>query len=164
MIGQGFKTAMKVLDKGRLTMGAASVGAAQKLLDMSVEHARQRVQFGKPIGEFQMIQAMLADMATEVYAGRQMLYHAAALRDEGRRITREASMVKLFCTEMVGRVADKAIQIHGGMGYMKDLPVEMYYRDVRLYRIFEGTSEIQRLVIARDLLSEREEGRRRGSG
>ncbi|OPX36880.1 MAG: acyl-CoA dehydrogenase [Desulfobacteraceae bacterium 4484_190.1] len=154
MIGQGFKTAMRVLDKGRLTMGACALGASQKLLDMCVDYAKQRVQFGKPIGQFQMIQAMLADMATEIYAGRQMLYHAACMRDEGRKITREASMAKLFCTEMASRIADKAIQIHGGMGYMKELPVEMFYRDVRLYRIYEGTSEIQRMIIARDLLKD----------
>lgn len=154
MVGQGFKTAMRVLDKGRLTIGACAVGAAQKLLDMSVDYAKQRVQFGKPIGEFQLIQAMLADMATEIYAARQMLYHAAHLRDQGRRISREAAMVKLFCTEMACRVADRAVQVHGGMGYMKELPVEMFYRDVRLYRIFEGTSEIQRIVIGRDLLKE----------
>jgi acyl-CoA dehydrogenase len=154
MVGQGFKTAMRVLDKGRLSIGACAVGAAQKLLDMSVDYAKQRVQFRKPIGEFQQIQAMLADMATELYAGRQMLYHAANLRDQGKTISREAAMVKLFCTEMACRAADKAVQIHGGMGYMKELPVEMYYRDLRLYRIYEGTSEIQRIVIARDLLKD----------
>jgi len=154
MVGQGFKTAMRVIDKGRLTIGAAAVGASQKLLDMCVDYAKQRIQFGKPIGQFQMIQAMLADMATEIHAARQMLYNGAWLRDQGKRITREAAMAKLFCTEMASRIADKAIQIHGGMGYMKELPVEMFYRDVRLYRIFEGTSEIQRLVIARDLLKE----------
>ena len=154
MIGQGFKTAMRVLDKGRLTMGACALGASQKLLDMCVDYAKQRVQFGKPIGQFQMIQAMLADMATEIFAARQMLYHTASLRDQGRTVTREASMVKLFCTEMASRIADKAIQIHGGMGYMKEFPVEMFYRDVRLYRIYEGTSEIQRLIIAKDLLKE----------
>lgn len=152
MVGQGFKTAMRVLDKGRLTMGACALGASQKLLEMCVDYAKQRVQFGKPIGQFQMIQAMLADMATEIFAARQMLYHTARLRDQGGTVTREASMVKLFCTEMASRIADKAIQIHGGMGYMKDLPVEMFYRDVRLYRIFEGTSEIQRIIIAKDLL------------
>ena len=152
MIGQGFKTAMRVLDKGRLTMGACALGASQKLLDMCVDYAKQRVRFGKPIGQFQMIQAMLAEMATEIYAARQMLYHAAWLRDQGKRISRKAAMVKLFCTEMASRIADKAIQIFGGMGYMKELPVEMFYRDVRLYRIFEGTSEIQKIVIARDLL------------
>ncbi|RJR21181.1 MAG: acyl-CoA dehydrogenase [Desulfobacteraceae bacterium] len=154
MIGQGFKTAMRVLDKGRLTMGACALGASQKLLDMCIEYAKQRVQFGKPIGQFQMVQAMLADMATEIYAARQMLYNAAWLRDQGKRITREAAMVKLFCTEMGSRIADKAIQIFGGMGYMKELPVEMFYRDMRLYRIFEGTSEIMRVVIARNLLKE----------
>jgi acyl-CoA dehydrogenase len=155
MVGQGFKTAMRVLDKGRLAQGAVALGAAERLLELSVEHARQRVQFGRPIAEFQAIQFMLADMATEIYAGRQMLYHAAGLRDRlGKTVTREASMVKLFCSEMAGRVADMALQIHGGMGYMQDLPVERFYRDLRLTRIFEGTSEIQRLIIARELLKE----------
>jgi len=157
MVGQGFKTAMRVLDKGRLAQGAVAVGAAQRLLELSLEHARQRVQFGRPIAEFQAIQFMLADMATQIYAGRQMLYHAASLRDrQGSAVTREASMVKLFCSEMAGRVADMALQIHGGMGYMKDMPIERFYRDLRLTRIFEGTSEIQRLVIARELIKESE--------
>ena len=151
MIGQGFKTAMRVLDKGRLTMGACALGAAQKLLDLSVAYAKQRVQFGKPIAQFQSVQNMLADMATEIYAARQMLYHAAWLRDQGEAVIKEASMVKLFCTEMACRVADRAVQIFGGMGYMKDFPVERFYRDLRLYRIYEGTSEIQRMVIAREL-------------
>jgi acyl-CoA dehydrogenase len=151
MIGQGFKTAMRVLDKGRLTMGACALGAAQKLLDMSVAYSKERVQFGKPISSFQSVQNMLADMATEVYAARQMLYHAACLRDQGKQVIKEASMVKLFCTEMACRVADRAVQIFGGMGYMKDLAVERFYRDLRLYRIYEGTSEIQRMVIAREL-------------
>ena len=154
-VGQGFKTAMKILDKGRLTMGASALGTAQKLLDLSVDYARQRVQFGKPIAEFQAIQFMLAEMATNIYAARQMLYHAARLRDrKGSSVIKEASMVKLFCTEMAGRCADMAVQIHGGMGYMKDFPVERIYRDVRLTRIYEGTSEIQKLVIARNLLKE----------
>lgn len=152
MVGRGFTTAMKVLDKGRLTIGAAALGASEKLLDLCVEYANQRIQFGKPIGQFQMVQAMLADMATEIYAARTMLYHAAWLRDQGRNTTREASMVKLYCTEMGSRIADRAIQIFGGMGYMAELPIEMFYRDLRLYRIYEGTSEIQRIVIARDLL------------
>ena len=152
-VGNGFKTAMKVLDKGRLAIAAASLGSAQRLLELSVEHARQRVQFGKPIGRFQGVQFMLADMATEIYAARQMLHHAAALRDErGAAVTREASMAKLFCTEMAGRAADMAVQIHGGLGYMKGHPVERFFRDLRLTRIYEGTSEIQRLIIARDLL------------
>ncbi len=154
MIGQGFRTAMRVLDKGRLTMGACALGGAQKLLDLSVAYARQRVQFGKPIAQFQSVQNMLADMATEIYAARQMLYHAASLRDQGRTVIKEASMVKLFCTEMACRVADRAVQIFGGMGYMKDFPVERFYRDLRLYRIYEGTSEIQRMVIARELTKE----------
>ena len=154
MIGQGFKTAMRVLDKGRLTMGACALGGAQKLLDLSVAYAKQRVQFGKPIAQFQSVQNMLADMATEIYAARQMLYHAASLRDQGRTVIKEASMVKLFCTEMACRVADRAVQIFGGMGYMKDFPVERFYRDLRLYRIYEGTSEIQRMVIARELTKE----------
>jgi acyl-CoA dehydrogenase len=153
MVGQGFKTAMKTLDKGRLTMGASALGSAQRLLELSIEYANQRVQFGKPIAQFQAIQFMLADMATQIYAGRQMLYHAAWLRDhKGTAVIKEASMVKLFCTEMAGRVADMAIQIHGGMGYMKEMPVERFYRDLRLTRIYEGTSEIQKLVISRELL------------
>jgi len=152
-IGQGFKTAMKTLDKGRLTMGASALGSAQKLLDLCVDYAKQRVQFGKPIAEFQAIQFMLAEMATQIYAARQMLYHAAWLRDaKGTSIIKEASMVKYFCTEMAGRVADMAVQVFGGMGYMKDFPVERYYRDLRLTRIYEGTSEIQKVVIARELL------------
>ncbi|RLF34995.1 MAG: acyl-CoA dehydrogenase [Thermoplasmata archaeon] len=151
MIGQGFKTAMRVLDKGRLTMGACALGAAERLLQMCVAYSKERIQFGRPIARFQSVQNMLADMATEIYAARQMLYHAAWLRDQRKRVVKEASMVKLFCTEMACRVADKAVQIFGGMGYMKDLPVERFYRDLRLYRIFEGTSEIQRLVIAREL-------------
>jgi len=153
MVGQGFKTAMKVLDKGRLTMGASALGSAQRLLELSLDYAKQRVQFNQPIAGFQAIQFMLADMATQIYAGRQMLYHAARLRDQrGTAVIKEASMVKLFCTEMANRVADMAVQIHGGMGYMKDFPVERYYRDLRLTRIYEGTSEIQRLVISRELL------------
>jgi acyl-CoA dehydrogenase len=151
LIGQGFKTAMSVLDKGRLTLGASALGAAQKLLELSIEYAKQRVQFGKPIAQFQSVGNMLADMATEIYAARQMLYHAAWLRDQGKKVIKEASMVKLFCTEMACRVVDNAVQIFGGMGYMKDFPVERFYRDLRLYTLYEGTSEIQRLVIAREL-------------
>ena len=155
MIGQGFKTAMKTLDKGRLTMGASALGSAQKLLELSIDYAKQRVQFNKPIAEFQAVQFMLAEMATQIYAGRQMLYHAANLRDErGSAVVKEASMVKYFCTEMAGKVADMAIQVHGGMGYMREFPVERFYRDLRLTRIYEGTSEIQKIVIARQLLKD----------
>lgn len=152
-VGQGFKIAMKVLDKGRLAIGAVGVGAASRLLELSTDWARQRVQFGKPIAEQQAVRFMLSEMATQLYAGRQMLHHAAALRDRtAKPVVSEASMVKLFCTEMACRAADLALQIHGGMGYMKDLPVERFYRDLRLLRIYEGTSEIQRLIIARELL------------
>ncbi len=151
-IGQGFRTAMKTLDKGRLTLGASALGSAQKLLELSIDYAKQSVQFGKPIAQFQAVQSMLADMATEIYAARQMLYHAAWLRDTtGSAVVKEAAMVKLFCSEMANRVADMAVQIHGGMGYMKDYPVERFYRDLTLTRIYEGTSEIQRMVIAREL-------------
>lgn len=152
-VGQGFKTAMKTLDKGRLTMGASALGSAQKLLDLSIAYAKQRVQFGQPIANFQAIQIKLADMATHIYAARQMLYHAAWLRDKrGSAVVKEASMVKLFCTEMANRAADMAVQIHGGMGYVRDFPVERFYRDLRLTTIYEGTSEIQRTVIAREIL------------
>jgi acyl-CoA dehydrogenase len=153
-VGDGFKVAMKVLDRGRLTMGAVCVGAAQRLLELSVAHAKQRVQFGKPIAEQQAIQFMLADTATEIYACRSMLHDAARRMDQGQRLTKEVAMVKLHCSEMVGRAADRAVQILGGMGYMRESPVERYYRDVRLIRIYEGTSEIQRLIIAREALKE----------
>ena len=152
MVGQGFKTAMRVLDKGRLTMGACAIGASQKLLDLSVAHVQQMIQAGKSRSNLQAAQFALADMATEIYAGRQMLYHAARLRDTGKNVTHEASMVKLFCTETAGRIADKAMDIFGDEGYLKVSQVEMFLRDVRLYRIFEGTSEIQRMVISRNLL------------
>jgi acyl-CoA dehydrogenase len=152
MVGQGFKTAMRVLDKGRLTMGACALGASQKLLDLSVAHVQQMIQSGKSSSDLQAAQFALADMATEIYAGRQMLYHAARLRDTGKNVTHEASMVKLFCTEMASRIADKAMDIFGDEGYLKVSQVEMFLRDVRLYRIFEGTSEIQRMVISRNLL------------
>jgi acyl-CoA dehydrogenase len=154
MVGQGFKTAMRVLDKGRLTMGACALGASQKLLDLSVAHVQQKIQSGKSRSDLQAAQFSLADMATEIYAGRQMLYHAARLRDTGKNVTHEASMVKLFCTETAGRIADKAMDIFGDEGYLKVSQVEMFLRDVRLYRIFEGTSEIQRMVISRNLLRE----------
>ena len=154
MVGQGFKTAMRVLDKGRLTMGACALGASQKLLDLSVAHVQQMIQSGKAKSDLQAVQFVLADMATDIYAGRQMLYHAARLRDTGNNVTHQASMVKLFCTEMAGRIADKAMDIFEDEGYLKESQIEMFLRDVRLYRIFEGTSEIQRMVISRNLLRE----------
>lgn len=152
--GKGFATAMKVLDKGRISIAAFCVGAAQHCLDLAVAYAKQRVQFGKPISENQAIQWMLADSATAIYAGRQMVYHTAWCRDQKQRVSQQAAMVKLYCSEMADRVADAALQIHGGMGYMKESPIERIYRDMRLFRIFEGTSEVQRMVIARELLKD----------
>ncbi|MBS1217646.1 MAG: acyl-CoA dehydrogenase domain protein [Proteobacteria bacterium] len=150
--GMGFKTAMKVLDKARLNIAAVCVGAAERLLDEGLNYARERRQFGKPIAEFQLIQAMLADSRAEIYAARSMVLEAARQKDSGASITMEASCAKLFAAEMVGRVADRAVQIHGGAGYMQASAVERLYRDVRLFRLFEGTSQIQQLVIARHLL------------
>lgn len=150
--GQGFKTAMKVLDKARLNIAAVCTGAAERLLAEALRYARERQQFGKPIAEFQLIQAMLADSKAEIYAARSMVLEAARKKDGGENITMEASCAKLFAAEMVGRVADRAVQIHGGAGYMQASAVERLYRDVRLFRLFEGTSQIQQLVIARHLL------------
>ena len=151
-VGDGFKVAMQVLDRGRLTMAACCMGSAQRLQDESISYAKTRRQFGQPIGGFQLIQAMLADSACEIYAGRSMTLHAAWRKDEGENVTKDAAMAKLWCSEMVGRVADRAVQIHGGMGYMRGMAVERFYRDVRHYRVGEGSSEIQRMLIARDLL------------
>ncbi len=150
--GQGFKTAMKVLDKGRLHISAACTGAAERILSEALAYALERKQFGKPIAEFQLVQAMLADSQTEIFAARSMVLEAARKRDRGEDISMEASCCKLFASEMVGRVADRAVQIHGGAGYMAEYPVERFYRDVRLFRIFEGTSQIQQLVIARNMI------------
>jgi len=152
--GRGFSTAMKVLEKGRITIAAVCVGTAQYCLDVSIEHSKQRVQFGKPISANQAIQWMLADMAISIYTARQIIYHTAWCRDQKQKVTLQAAMCKVYCTEMVNRVADSALQIHGGMGYMKESPIERIYRDMRLFRIFEGTSEIQRMVIARELLKD----------
>ena len=150
--GRGFVTAMKVLEKGRITIAAVCVGVAQYCLDASIAYSKQRVQFKKPICANQAIQWMLADMAISIYTARQIVYHAAWCRDQKQRVTRQAAMVKVYCTEMVNRVVDSALQIHGGMGYMKESPIERIYRDMRLFRIFEGTSEVQRMVISRELL------------
>ena len=152
--GQGFVVAMSGLDAGRLQfIGAVALGASQKLLELSVEYARKRTQFGRPIGHFQAIQWMLADMATEIYAARLMVYDAARKLDAGEQITMESSMIKLFTSEMACRVADKALQIHGANGLLKGSPTERFYRDARLGRIWDGTSEIQRYIIARNLMA-----------
>ena len=150
--GQGFKIALGTLDMGRLGLAAHSVGIAQRLMEASAEYAKSRVQFGKPIATNQAIQWMLADAATEIHAARLMVYDAAWRADRGERITQRAAMAKLFATEMLGRVADAAVQVHGGMGYMRELWIERAYRDARITRIYEGTSEVQRMVIAGALL------------
>lgn len=152
--GDGFKIALRTLDVGRLGLAAHAVGAAQRLLEASTEHARTRVQFGKPIGAHQAIQWLLADAAVGIHAARLMVYDTAARLDRGERVTDRAAMTKLFATEHLGRVADAAVQIHGGMGYMRELWIERAYRDARIYRIYEGTSEIQRVVIAANLLAD----------
>jgi len=152
--GRGFKTAMKVLDRGRLHISAVCVGAAERLIADSLRYAMERRQFGKPIGEFQLIQAMLADSKTEAYAARCMVLDAATRADQGESIATLAACCKLFASEMVGRVADRAVQIHGGAGYVADYAVERFYRDVRLFRIYEGTSQIQQIIIARSMLRE----------
>jgi acyl-CoA dehydrogenase len=152
--GQGFKTAMKVLDRGRLHISAVCVGVAERLIRDSLAYAATRKQFGQAIAEFQLVQAMLADSRTEAYAARAMVLDAATRRDAGENVTTEAACCKLFASEMVGRVADRAVQIHGGAGYIADYGIERFYRDVRLFRIYEGTSQIQQLVIARNMLRE----------
>jgi len=150
--GQGFKTAMKVLDKGRIHIAAVACGVAQRLLRDSVAYAAEREQFGQAIGEFQLVQAMLADSQAELYAAECMVVDAARRRDDGLPVVTEAACCKLFATEMVGRVADRAVQIHGGAGYMAEYGIERFYRDVRLFRLYEGTSQIQQLIIGRNLL------------
>jgi acyl-CoA dehydrogenase len=152
--GLGFKTAMKTLDRGRLHISAVSVGVAERLIRDSLNYAMERKQFGKPIAEFQLVQAMLADSRTEAYAARCMVMDAARRRDAGENVNTIAGCCKLFATEMVGRVADRAVQIHGGAGYVSDYAVERFYRDVRLFRLYEGTSQIQQLVIARNMIRE----------
>ncbi|KXU82882.1 acyl-CoA dehydrogenase [Caballeronia megalochromosomata] len=152
--GKGFKTAMKVLDKGRIHIAAICVAVAQRMLDDTVQYAIERKQFGQAIGEFQLVQAMLADSRAELYAARCMVLDAARRRDEGANVSTEASCAKLFASEMCGRVADRAVQIHGGAGYMSEYGIERFYRDVRLFRIFEGTTQVQQLVIARNMLRE----------
>lgn len=150
--GIGFKTAMKVLDKGRLHIAAVCVGVAERMLSDALAYAMDRKQFGKPIADFQLIQAMLADSRAEIYAARSMVMDAARRRDAGEDISTEASCCKLFASEMCGRVADRTVQIHGGAGYISEYAVERFYRDVRLFRIYEGTSQIQQLLIARNMI------------
>ena len=150
--GQGFVQAMKVLDGGRISIAALAVGIAQGAYEAALKYAKERTQFGRPIAEFQAIQFKLADMATQIDAARLLTYRAAALKSKGRITTRESSMAKLYASEVAVRVAEESVQIHGGYGYIKDYPAEKYWRDSKLCTIGEGTSEIQRTVIARQIL------------
>ena len=152
--GQGFKTAMKVLEKGRIHIAAICVGVAERMQRDALNYAIDRKQFGQSIAEFQLVQAMLADSQAEIYAARCMVIDAARKRDEGLPVATEASCCKLFASEMCGRVADRAVQIFGGAGYLSEYGIERFYRDVRLFRLYEGTSQIQQIVIARNLVRE----------
>jgi len=150
--GHGFRVAMQVLDRGRLHIAGVCVGVSERLIRDAAKYALEREQFGQKIAEFQLIQAMLADSQTESYAARCMVLDASRKRDAGNSVTMEAACAKYFASEMVGRVADRAVQIFGGAGYVTDYGVERFYRDVRIFRIYEGTSQVQQLVIARNLL------------
>ncbi len=151
-VGGGFKIAMATLDRGRLALGANCLGSAREAHKLSVDYARQRESFGKPISEHQAIQWMLADSACDIFTMESLVYRTAWMCDEGQPFGRESAMVKLVCSEALDRVVDRAVQIHGGMGYSAEYRIEQLYRDARVTRIYEGTSEIQRLVIARDVL------------
>ena len=153
-VNNGFKTAMKTLDRGRIHISAFAVGCAKRLIEVSTQFSLEREQFGQSISNFQMIQAMLAESQTECYAAETMVFDAAQRRDRGEKVNLHASCCKLYASEMVGKVADRAVQIHGGAGYMDEYVVSRFYRDVRLFRIYEGTSEIQKTIIARNLLKQ----------
>ena len=148
------KIGLAALDAGRIGIGAQALGIAQAAMEEGIRYSKQRRQFGVPISQHQAIQTMIADMATEVEASRLLIYSAAAVRDSGRPFSKEAAMAKLFASETASKVADMAIQIHGGYGYSKAYPVERFYRDARITRIYEGTSEIHRIVIARSVMEE----------
>ncbi|MGQ9824966.1 MAG: acyl-CoA dehydrogenase family protein [Desulfotomaculales bacterium] len=152
--GEGYVNALKILTNGRAGLAARNLGSMQKLLELSVKYAQERVQFGVPISSFQAVQHMLADMAVDIEATRSLVYRVAWMVDQKMKVVKEAALVKYFASEAYCRVADKAVQIFGGMGYMKDLPIERYYRDARICRIYEGTSEIQKNIIAAQLLKE----------
>jgi acyl-CoA dehydrogenase len=150
--GRGFATAMKALDRGRINVASVCVGQARRILHEATRYAVERKQFGQAIGEFQLVQAMLADSQADLYAAECMLRDVAQRYDAGERVSLEASCTKMFCSEMVGRIADRAVQIHGGAGYMRDSAVERFYRDVRLFRIYEGTTQIQQIIIGKELV------------
>lgn len=149
--GRGFKTAMSVLDRGRINVASVCVGQARRILFEATRYACEREQFGQPIAGFQLIQAMLADSQAEIYAAELMVRDAARRLSNGEKVSMEASCAKMFASEMVGRVADRAVQIHGGAGYMRDSAVERFYRDVRVFRIYEGTTQIQQTIIGKEL-------------
>jgi len=153
-VGMGYMAALKILSEGRIGLAARAVGSSQKLIELSAAYAKERIQFGKPIASNQAIQWMLADMATETEAAKTLMLKAAHMVDEGKKVVKESSMAKLFASDVFNRVADKAVQIHGGMGYVSDYPIERFYRDARITQIYEGTNEIQRLLISRNVLDE----------
>lgn len=150
--GIGFTTAMKVLDKGRLHISGICVGLSERLLDEALKFATSRKQFGEEISNFQLVQAMIADSKAEILAAKGLIINTAKMRDKEKNVTLESSCAKLFCSEILGKIADRAVQIHGGAGYMTEYPVERLYRDARLFRIYEGTSQIQQLIIARETI------------
>lgn len=150
--GRGFLTAMAALDAGRLGLGAGCLGASKELLKVSTEFSKQRKQFGNPISKFQAIQFMLADMTTNIYAMESIVYRTAFKYDSKKNLSSDCAIVKLFCSEAMAKIADDALQIHGGMGFSRELPIEKFYRDARILKIFEGTNEIQRLIIAKNIL------------
>ncbi len=150
--GRGFLVAMKTLDAGRLGLGAACIGSSKEVLELSTKYAKERIQFDQPIANFQGVQFMLAEMGTLIYAMESIVYRTAVDYDLGKNISKQSAMVKLFCSEAADKIIDSAVQIHGGMGYSRELPIERFYRDSRINRIFEGTSEIQKGIIARDIL------------
>jgi len=150
--GRGFIIAMKTLDGGRLTIGACCLGASRELLELSTKYAKQRKQFGEPIAKFQAVQFMLADMASKIYPMESIVYRCAYDYDQGKDVSVDAAIVKLYTSEAMTEVADKALQVHGGMGFSRELPMERYYRDARILRIFEGTTEIQKMIIGRHVI------------
>jgi alkylation response protein AidB-like acyl-CoA dehydrogenase len=153
--GEGFKIAMTALDGGRIGIAAQSVGVAQAALDAAVQYAKEREQFGQSISKFQGLRWIVADMATEIEAGRQLMLSAAAMKDRGVNFSMQASMAKLYASEMVNRVTARAVQMHGGYGFIREYPVERFYRDARVFTIYEGTSEIQRIVISNHIFQDK---------
>ncbi|WP_313809452.1 acyl-CoA dehydrogenase family protein, partial [Sphingobium sp.] len=154
--GRGFKTAMKVLDRGRIHIAAVALGMCQRLIDMALSYALERKQFGQRIADFQLVQAMLADMKVDMLTTEALMQSVAAKFDAGDRVSLECAALKYHASEAVGRIADRAVQIYGGAGYMAEYKVERFYRDVRLFRIYEGTSQIQQTIIARQMIKQAE--------